>query len=516
MTWHLTKKEIMNHLLDYRFLVSSIIGLCLIVLTTVILSGQYSKQVDQYNEFINSDREALNEVKCFSELRLNAHRPPNPLWIFNKGVINRVDSTLPIRHNWVPRQGLETRSENPFMNIFTFFDLTTIFQILFSLVAVLMVYDAISGEREAGTLKVTLSSSVARYQIIISKMLAGFLSLAIPLLVSLLLSLLIMAFAYDITFTAAQWLRIGLIVLTTLLFLGGFIMTGLLISCLTRHPSVSLIWLLFIWVAGVIIQPNMGSYIASAIRSVPPRDTVESAEGEIWQELYQKYPEINQKIIEEVPGEAWHSDHSDNWPFYNCFDGTMPALYRYVLRTQRCQPLFVDYADKAWQAYQGNYFQYLDKQYAVQELFNKFSPAALCRRTTSALAQTSIKDNDNFINQARQYRQTYLSYLIDERKVFSENANLYFTQQTMEQILNSDYMERRERARETGEKMVHYGRDYFGPLNLAGLPRFTYRFDPIGHSIRSVLTDFIILLLLPVILFYLCTIAFNRYDVRSD
>jgi ABC-type transport system involved in multi-copper enzyme maturation permease subunit len=127
-----------------------------------------------------------------------------------------------------------------------------------------------------------------------------------------------------------------------------------------------------------------------------------------------------------------------------------------------------------------------------------------------------VEDNDHFMDRVRQYRQTYLTYLVDERKVFSENANLYFTQQTMEQILNSDYMERSARSRETGDRMVHYGRDYFDPLDLDGLPRFSYRSLPAGSSFQLLWTDLVILILMPVILFYLCTIAFNRYDVRSD
>lgn len=271
MIWQLIKKEVLNKIMDFRFLISSVIGLCLIVLTTSILSEQYVKQVDQYNEFINADREALNDVKVFSQLRLNAHRPPTPLSIFSKGVSPQLDNSMRISHASVPRQSVETESENPFMKIFQFFDLTTIFQIVLSLLAILLVYDAISGEREEGTLKAILSNSIARYQILLSKLTASLIGLAIPLFLSLLVSFLIMTWVYNIVFSIDQWTRIGLMVLSTFLFLGFFVTVGLLFSSLAKHASVSLIWLLFFWVVTVFIQPNLGSYLAATVTFHTPQ-----------------------------------------------------------------------------------------------------------------------------------------------------------------------------------------------------------------------------------------------------
>ena len=510
------KKEVLTKILDFRFLISSMIGLCLIVLTTVILSGQYVKQRDQYDEFVNSDRGALNDVKAFSELRLNAHRPPTPLSIFNKGLSNQVDNTMRIRHPWVPRQGLETRSENPFMSIFEFFDLTTVFQIVLSLLAILLVYDAVSGEREEGTLKAILSNSVARYQILASKFASSMIGLALSLLISLIISFLIMMLGFGITFNLHQWTRIGLMLLATFIFLGFFVSAGLLVSSLVKQSSITLIWLLFLWVVSVIIQPNIGTYLSSIVVSIPPRERIESAEDQVWQELEKERQRIEQEVQEEVPGDPWHSDQGGGWPYYYCYEGNRVGLYRYVLRTQRIQPLIVDQAEKEWRIYQGEYHAHLNRQLSYQTLFDKLSPAAIYHRITASIAQTAIQDHEDFIDQARQYRRSYLSYLMDERKVFSENANLYFTQQTMEQIRNSDFDERRRKQREGVEGIVFYSRDYFGPLDLTGLPQFRFQPMSLSRSILNILPDAAIRVCLTVVMFFLCSIAFNRYDVRSN
>lgn len=512
---HLIKKEVLNNITDFRFMISSIIALCLVVLTTVILSEQYMKQVDQYKEFISSDKAALGDVKVFSELVLNAHRPPNPLVIFNSGLSQQLDNSVRITHAAVPRQGLETESENPFMNIFRSADLATIFLVVFSLLAILLVYDAISGEREDGTLIAMLGNSVPRDQILISKFLAGFLGITISMFVSLLVSLLIMQIFYGITFNGAQWLRIILIILSSFVFLGFFLAVGLLVSTRSRTASISLIWLLFIWVFTVIIQPNLGSYLGSAAAPIPPRERIESAIGQVWEEYRTKWQEINVKIIEEVPGEAWHSDHSDNWPYYICFEGNRPALLRYVLRTQRLQPLWASYAEKEYRLYQEEYERSLNRQFKYQNLFNYLAPAAMYRRISSALAESDINHHDLFMDNARQFRQTFLSYLTNDRKIFSENAYLYFTQQNRSQIENSNYIERMDKKKR-GESVVSFSRNDCGPLDLNDLPQFSLQTTGIGQSLRFVLIDFSILVILTVILFYLCVVSFHQCDVRQN
>lgn len=516
MIWHNTKKEILTKILDFRFIISNVIALLLIILSTVILSEQYLKQVEEFNEFVRSDEEALNDVKVFSQLRLNVHRPPNPLSIFNKGVSKQVDTSMRIRHTWVPRQEAETRTENPFMNIFQHFDLTTIFQIVLSLLAILLVYDSISGEREEGTLKAMLSYSVARYEILTSKLVASLMGLAIPIFMSFLVSYLIMLTVYGITFDGEQWIRIGLIILSTFIFLGFFVTAGLLVSSLVRSASISLIWLTFIWVVTIVIQPNLGSYLASTVVSIPPREKIDSAEDQVWTEMDKKIEQLENEIREEVPGGAWHSNHSDGDAYYHCFDGNRVALLRYVLRTQRMQPLITEYAEREWQVYQAEYNEYLNRQLFYQNLFDKMSPAALFARMTASLSQTDISHYETFLDQARTHRQSYLSYLLNDRKVFSENANLYFCRQTMDQIENSDYDERLEKAGGPGKKMESFGPEDYPALDLTDLPEFNLKYPSVIQSIRFILLDLGILICISLILFYLCAISFNRYDVRAN
>jgi len=68
---------------------------------------------------------------------------------------------------------------NPVFSIFGALDLTFIVKIILSLFAILFTYDAIVGEKEKGTLKLTLSNNVPRDRLILGKVIGGFISLLI-------------------------------------------------------------------------------------------------------------------------------------------------------------------------------------------------------------------------------------------------------------------------------------------------------------------------------------------------
>ena len=83
----------------------------------------------------------------------------------------------------VPYQAEEVspfQSSNPYLAIFAFFDMVYIFQLVLGLLAVLIASEAISGEKEDGTLRLMLTTNVSRAQVLVGKILAGLTTLAIP------------------------------------------------------------------------------------------------------------------------------------------------------------------------------------------------------------------------------------------------------------------------------------------------------------------------------------------------
>lgn len=147
-------------------------------------------------------------------------------------------------------------------------------RILLPLAAFLLGYDAICGERRAGTLKLLLSYPVPRWKVLAGKLLALWSCLAAPLVAGAILSLLLAIGMGGIPLTAGDLARAGLVLLLGLWAAFFFVLATLLMSALSRDPSASLSVLAWLWVAGVIVVPAVSGLLAHRLRPVPTEGEV--------------------------------------------------------------------------------------------------------------------------------------------------------------------------------------------------------------------------------------------------
>ena len=167
----LLRREILAHLITFRFAITVIVCLLLVVITTLIRIDDYEQRLASYNTARNVHREALLATRTYSDLRPKIDRSPNPLSIFNAGMDDRLGNTLRIYYTNIPLlwDAESHGSGNLFIDYFYRIDLVFIFQFVLSLLALLFAYDAIAGEREAGTLRLTMSHPISRSAILAAK-----------------------------------------------------------------------------------------------------------------------------------------------------------------------------------------------------------------------------------------------------------------------------------------------------------------------------------------------------------
>ena len=509
MTQYIILKEIKLKILDLRFIISTIIVLLLVVFSVTILSENYLKEVANYQTALKDDETELQQVQVFSFLEPKVHYPPNPLSIFNTGITGRINKTVTISYNTVPRQSPEVISENPLLKIYHHFDLTTVFRLVLSLLAIILVYDSFSGEKEAGTLGLMLSNGVKRRHILIAKFISSTLILIIPILLSFLLSLVLITGMGGITFSGVQWLRIGLIMLSTVVFLAFFIALGILISSSTVKSSVSIILLISLWVILCVIQPNLGSYIASAAIQIPSNKTLENAYAENWNQFAVQKQSILDQIQKKIPPGLKNGNMAmvRDEHRYVVFDGTTPLLMEFLFRTLEIEPLRHEYVQKEWDIYRQKYLPGLENQQNLQNTIEYFSPANLFQSAAASISQTDVAHYDHFLNSARTYRSTLMAYLKNDRKLFSENAHEYFTRLDREEFKNSQY--------ESREKLnADHRWSNTPPLDLSGIPKYSFHSAPLSGTINTVLIKLFLLLAYTVTLFMVAAGRIKKYDVR--
>ncbi len=145
-------------------------------------------------------------------------------------------------------------------------DWVFIIRMIFSLFAIIFTFDAICSERERGTLTLMCSNPISRSSVLLGKYLGACGTLMIPLAVGITLNLLVVLVAGGIAGTvslqAEHWMRIGLLVLASIVYVSLFIFLGLLVSTVVRKSSSSLLILLSFWVALIIAYPNLAGILA--------------------------------------------------------------------------------------------------------------------------------------------------------------------------------------------------------------------------------------------------------------
>ena len=499
----LLRREILAHLITFRFTVAVITCLLLVVITSLIRIDDYEQRLAGYNTARNANREELLSTRTYSLLMPKVDRPPNPLSIFNAGMDNRLGDTLRIYYTNVPvLWDAQTHSSgNIFIDHFYRIDLVFIFQFVLSLLALLFAYDAIAGERETGTMRLTMSHSVRRGSILAAKYLGAMACLIIPLIISFTIALIWMVSSGSIVFSGDDYLRIACVLLTSIIYLSAIYLIGLFISTSVHRTATALMLSLFVWVVLVLVYPSLSVSVVDQLTK-PKRSKINSS----YDAMRQIRLAVNKEEIEylENDGVEGNSDRFNlkgslvrglhvgignkqtlmridfkgyDWQYISSeSEKSVPHAIRYH---QFLTPLRIDAAEKMGLIRLPTLEQLRFRRARIARNLIRLSPTAMYNLATQAWAGTDLYGVVDFFETARQYRRTLVNYFYD-KGAFSSR-----------QWFASDK----------------------GPINLDDLPRFVYqRAGPWTNASRA-LPDLHLLLLLNVLLFLATFAIFVRQEI---
>ena len=493
MLWIIVRREITANILSFRFLMGLLIYFSLIVTNLFVLTRGYEDRLQSYQTAIRENEDEISKVTRYSEFgltrRLKCDRQPKLLSIFNEGVDKRKGNVVTAAHGYVPAVAEQHGSDNPYLNIFSSIDFTVICQVVMSLLALLFSYDAISREKEAGTLGLTLSCAIPRPKLLLGKYIAGMVSISLPLLASFVAGLLVIQFSPYVSFSSSDWGRISLIFLLSMLYVSLFFLIGLFLSTLTHRSSITLMFSMCVWVLFVLIVPNLTVLLVEHASPIQSEEPYKEQAGEQWKQFGTEVKDYLKKRAVENPldranpsGIGARSGVND----YDSGETVSASSFRNeegLPFAQECygfkENLRAQYADRIWQIRK----EYLDKNPNRQSLLalniSRISPAAVYYNTAAILAETDLGSFWRFMEQARQYRREWVEYLRDE-KIFSSRR--WFTT------------------------------EFEAPVDLSRIPRFKEQSEGIGGSLQRASLDIMILAVLNILFFMGAFISFLRYD----
>ena len=135
---------------------------------------------------------------------------------------------------------------------------------VFSLLALLFTFDAVAGEREAGTLRINLSNSLPRDVFLWSKLIGGYIVFVVPFLVSFLLGLLLITWQGFPLGELKIALPVFCLTLISLLYIAVFFAIGVFISTYLDNAKTALIVAFTFWVFAVLIVPR-GAFVVAKL-----------------------------------------------------------------------------------------------------------------------------------------------------------------------------------------------------------------------------------------------------------
>ena len=454
----LIRQELLTHLMSARFFAAVIITLLLVVANTFVLIGAHEERLADYSQKEGVNRETVAATPAYSVLKLKVQRPPNPLSLFSAGLETRFGSDIDIAFDSVPAlsnpiadvrpeeaqwtfgsvPSLSSRGTPLGLNkpyLFSQIDIVFTFQVVLSLLSLLFAYDAIAGDWETGTLRLVLSHPVGRGSVLLAKYLAAMVCLLLPVLMSLLLALIQCSLAPSLQLSTEDFLRIGGIVLTTIVYLSVFYLIGLLISTTTRRAATSLMLCMFLWVVLVLVYPNWSRFALNPVGGM--RAEKLSANQQIAQ-IREEADRERDRFLASSPlkgdppiffdtfagtdffkGGGWYLGDFPRVNIQIELKNTTDTLVTHLRRYYEfAATLQIQNAEKVYLVGEQLVAQISHRQAQWDERLMKLSPASLYTFATAAWAGTDLDSMTDYIRAAQTYRRTLID-AFHERDTFA-------------------------------------------------------------------------------------------------
>ena len=413
MLMTLIQKEIMHHVLSVRFV--ALLLMCVLLIPTT-LSINYRK----YNQNLINYQESLKRAQAEAkENPPNAQDPntevsklflkPTPLSVFVNGLEGALPTYLGMTRNGV-RQSSTGLTQASVAYVLGNLDFLFIVGTIFSLLALLFTFDAVAGEREAGTLRINLSNPLPRDVFLWSKLIGGYVVFVIPFLVSFLLGLLLLVWQGFPLGEFKVAAPVFCLTLISLLYIAVFFAIGVVISTFLDNAKTALIVAFTFWVLAVLVAPRGAFIVAKLVSPTRTQQAVYMEKSALRNNLTKDKEEKLTKKMQETMAFGGSVNISLNDPeTQKKLDGLRGPI------NEEFRLAFQNQTDKIDRDYQRE----KDRQEHVGETLSRIAPTSSLTYIAMNLTQTGkLKRKLYFQTGERYYNQldaSYFSGISDDR-----------------------------------------------------------------------------------------------------
>lgn len=313
-----------------------------------------------------------------------------------------------------------------------------------------------------GTLQMILSHSISRNSVIVGKYISAIITITIPLIAGIMMSLVISIIYGQITFSMIQMGKVFIYVVASIFYLSIFISVGLLVTSLTKNSITSILALLFIWVLLAVLLPSSGGKIATKLFPIQTQEEIGRLIEDRQQEIQDAHLSRNPRAL------SWTGD----------------PWYEHVPARAAC----VNEMANARNSISNEYMLKRINQIRNAKTVLSISPTAVFNNLSEHICTTGLDGFGHFYRQIYDFRNLFHQFIVDKDKLDPDSPHLVYE------------WERTPMSQK--------------PVDSGSIPRFQFRKLSISVTIQKALNDFIILVFFNMTLFVFIHKVIQRYDVR--
>ncbi|RKU39684.1 hypothetical protein C6496_00195 [Candidatus Poribacteria bacterium] len=410
MIWHITRRELYDNLNSLRFALTTVLLLALMLTNAIGHLREHPKRMQKYHDAVSASMARMaahtedSLYKLAQEGPGKLYKKPSSLYFCAEGgdlvLPDTIEGGSPfgysehLRGVWklkYPDANINMKRVGPDV---TKLDWAFVIGYVLSLIALLFTFDAISGERERGTLRLMFANSVPRHIVLIGKFLGALISVSTPFTLAVLINLLLISISNAVHLNTEAWERLGIIFLIALLYTCLFLVLGLLVSARAQRSAVSLVILLLIWITVVVFMPSTLAAVASEFSpSMSPSESFWKQRNQIQEELWDKY------------GRWLWSDKVDKQ--------TLTAKHEF----------FTQDAEAEERLHQERLIEKIAQVQHARSI-TRISPATLLQSLIEAFAGTGFERHLQFVGNAQRYARQLREFVADTDRSDPESLHI--------------------------------------------------------------------------------------------
>jgi ABC-type transport system involved in multi-copper enzyme maturation permease subunit len=465
-------KEVLENLLSLRFALSVLLTVSLFVVCGYVFVNGYGDQSKDFwkktNENISTLREESNQLYKVAFYKQGIYRKPQTLGLCAEGFEQSLPNFFEV--NAFTADLPQTKEQANFaLPHFNHIDWVLIISLILSFMALVLTYDSVCGEKEDGTLRLTMANTIPRHTVLLGKYAGAMITLAIPLFIGMLVSLIIIVPLKEVAIGGSEWFKILILALVSLLYLSGFVLLGMFVSSRTGHSANSMAILLLVWVVSVILLPSFSRIIFDVIYEEPTE-----------QEL--------QRRIDEARREIWDNDerYGKN---AGCMSNNLSDPMNNPPARARLQNAIMDATNQLQQEYHNKWLE----QARARCNFASLSPVVIYQRACESIAGTGINRCADLYEQVKRYGLDLKEFIRSRDMEDPDSLHLIGPERNMASSWRA---------------ISH------NPVGFDTVPKFQEHPMTLGQSLRVAIWDIGLLAIFNLVFFTAAYVSFLRYDVR--